>query len=97
MRVPLLTGPETKSGHELAWKCSGIARRSSPGLCGSRLQRLRKKVVSCHPEQSEGSAFSPIPRKKQIPRANCALGLTLMEFFRNQFSRDVQEPELQTP
>jgi hypothetical protein len=48
-----------------------------------RLKRLRKKVVYCHPERSEGSAFSPIAKKKQIPRANCALGMTLLEFFRN--------------
>jgi hypothetical protein len=46
-----------------------------------------KSRLFCHPESSEGSAFSPTPRKKQIPRANPALGMTVLEFFRSLFSR----------
>jgi hypothetical protein len=42
-----------------------------------------KSGFSCHPERSEGSAFSQLPGKKQIPRANPALGMTVLEFFRS--------------
>ena len=48
----------------------------------------RKKVLSCHPERSKGSAFSPNTRQKQIPRANCALGMTLLGFFRSLLCRN---------
>ncbi len=47
-----------------------------------------EKSAYCHPEvaaATEGSAFSPIRRKKQIPRANLALGMTLLESFRNLY------------
>jgi hypothetical protein len=40
-----------------------------------------KSRLFCHPERSEGSAFSSTPGKKQIPRANPALGMTVLEFF----------------
>jgi hypothetical protein len=40
-----------------------------------------KSEFSCHLERSEGSAFSQLPGKKQIPRANPALGMTVLEFF----------------
>jgi hypothetical protein len=45
-----------------------------------------KSGFSCHPERSEGSAFSQLLGKKQIPRANPALGMTVLEFFRSLFS-----------
>jgi hypothetical protein len=48
------------------------------------LQEAEKKSQQfCHPEGSEGSAFSFIPGKKQIPRANTALGMTILEFPRS--------------
>jgi hypothetical protein len=53
-------------------------------------QAAEKVGFFCHPERSEGSAFSRMPGKKQIPRANPALGMTILEFFRNLFSRAVQ-------
>jgi hypothetical protein len=58
-----------------------------------RLKKLRKNVVYCHPEPSEGSASSPIPEKKQIPRENRALGMALLEFFRNLCSREMRTRE----
>jgi len=54
-----------------------------------------KSRLFCHPERSEGSAFSPTSGKKQIPRANPALGMTVLEFFRILFSRDAPELEKQ--
>jgi hypothetical protein len=50
-----------------------------------------KNGFSCHPERSEGSAFLRLLGKKQIPRANPALGMTVFEFFRCLFSRDIQD------
>jgi hypothetical protein len=44
-----------------------------------------KNGFICHPERSEGSAFSQPPGKKQIPQANPALGMTGLEFFRSLF------------
>src|SRR5580704_7051989 len=60
-------------------------------VCGFR--GCGKSIFCCHPERSEGSAFSQIPRKKQIPRAKSALGMTKLEFFRSLFSRDIQGSE----
>jgi hypothetical protein len=42
-----------------------------------------KSGFSCHPERSEGSAFLRLLVKKQIPRANPALGMTVFEFLRS--------------
>jgi hypothetical protein len=41
------------------------------------------EYVCSHPERSEGSAFLQIPGKKQIPRANLALEMTVLEFYRS--------------
>src|SRR6266571_9504517 len=38
--------------------------------------RLLKRPWRCHSERSEESAFRKIPRKKRIPRAQNALGMT---------------------
>jgi glyoxylase-like metal-dependent hydrolase (beta-lactamase superfamily II) len=46
------------------------------------------KAQNCHPERSEGSAFSLCAEKKQIPRATAALGMTRFDFFR----KAVQSP-----
>jgi hypothetical protein len=52
--------------------------------CGQpAAKEAAEKVVKCHPERGEESAFSPIPRKKRIPRATRALGMTLLEFSCN--------------
>jgi cytochrome c biogenesis DsbD-like protein len=40
-----------------------------------------KKSSGCHSERSEESAFDQNPRKKQIPRANTALGMTRLRVF----------------
>src|SRR6266478_2706310 len=42
-----------------------------------------KSTLCCHPERSEGSAFSQIPGKMQIPRAKSTLGMTKLKFFRS--------------
>jgi hypothetical protein len=46
-----------------------------------------KSPFRCRSERSEGSAFSQTARKKQIPRANPAPGMTNLEFFRSLFSQ----------
>jgi len=46
-----------------------------------------KSTFNCHPERSEGSAFSQMPGEKQTPRATSALGTTKSAFFRSLFSR----------
>jgi hypothetical protein len=60
-------------------------------VCGFR--GCGKSIFCCHPERSEGSAFSQIPRKKQIPRAKSALGMTKLQFFRSLFSGDCNNSE----
>jgi hypothetical protein len=45
------------------------------------LCEVLKKSPGCHSEPSEESAFDQNPRKKQIPRANTALGMTRLRLF----------------
>jgi hypothetical protein len=46
-------------------------------------QAAEKVAFFAVPERSEGSGFSQMPAKKHIPRANPALGMTILEFFRS--------------
>ncbi len=45
------------------------------------LCKVLKKSPGCDSERSEESALDQNPRKKQIPRANTALGVTRLGFF----------------
>jgi hypothetical protein len=71
-----------------------LSHKSSLWVAASQAaEKMSCFVILSPPEadrRSEGSAFSPIPRKKQTPRANRALGMTLLEFFRDLSSRDVR-------
>jgi len=44
---------------------------------------MLKKSPGCHSERSEESAFDQNSRKKQIPRANTALGMTRLRVFQH--------------
>jgi hypothetical protein len=72
--------------------------QTSEDLCGSSrsfvghgFTDFGKSTVRCHPDRSEGSAFSQIPRKMQIPRAKSALEMAKLEFFRSLFRRAVND------
>jgi hypothetical protein len=83
--IVILHGPKTRKLKCLCDNCQIFVGHGFTGRGKSR--------QFCHPERSEGSAFSPTPGKKQIPRANPALGMTVLEFFRSLFSRAVKYKE----
>jgi hypothetical protein len=49
----------------------------------------RKKTLRVIPSECGGSAFSLSRRRKQIPRAKPALGMTRLNFFRSLFIRAI--------
>jgi hypothetical protein len=50
-----------------------------------------KNFLRCHPERTRGICFFSRPKKKQIPLANPALGMTRLDFSARWFSRDIQK------
>jgi hypothetical protein len=50
-----------------------------------------KTQFCCHPERSEGSALSKMPRKKQIPRRLRRLGMTSLGIFQQAARRSKRD------
>src|SRR5260221_418215 len=70
-------------GRGMPREWGGIARGATPS-------RGLKNAASCHSERSEESAFRQNPRKKQIPRANTALGMTALGVFQQPARREAR-------